>query len=215
MRIIKDIEDFQLDAEEPLEILATVLRVALHMDKQVLKDEVVEQGTKLAGKSDVLLLGYGLCGNTLLDVEKQMPRVQCPIIMPEHADGSKIDDCVCMVLGGTDKYLDHVYKEAGTWFVTPGWLKHWDTLLVKELHCPDIPTVKDIFDRTGYKRCLMVNTGIADLNKYRASTEHFAKTFDFYIEEAEGTLALIRDSFDRAKKALKKEGGESEVLGFS
>jgi len=80
-------------------------------------------------------------------------------------------------------------------------------LLVKELHCPDIPTVKWIFDRTGYKRCLMVNTGIADYEKYRAETENFAKTFDFYIEEAEGTLDLIKNSFDRAKKSAKEGRG--------
>jgi len=206
--IVKDIEDFQPDPEAPLELVATVLRVGLHMDKELLREEVVKQGTKLAQKSHVLLLGYGLCGNVLLDIEKQMSDVCCPIVMPEHADGSKIDDCVCMVLGGSDKYLDHVYKEAGTWFVTPGWLKHWETLLVKELHCPDIPTVKWIFDRTGYKRCVMVITGIADLEKYREATEHFAKTFNFYIEEAEGTLGLIKDSLDRAKKCIKREGGE-------
>lgn len=207
LTVIKDIKDFQPDPEAPLELLAIVLRVALHMDKELLQEGVVDQATILAEKSDALLLGYGLCGNVLLDIEKQMTHVRCPIVMPEHADGSKIDDCVCMVLGGSDKYLDHVYKEAGTWFVTPGWLKHWETLLVKELHCPDIPTVKWIFDRTGYKRCLMVNTGIADYEKYRAETEHFAKIFNFYIEEAEGTLDLLKDSFDRAKKNAKEGRG--------
>lgn len=204
--VIKDIDEFQPDPEAQFEVLAAVLRVALHMDKELLQQGVVEQGAKLAGKSDALLLGYGLCGNVLLDIEKQLSDVKCPIVMPEHADGSKIDDCVCMVLGGSDKYLDHVYKEAGTWFVTPGWLKHWETLLVKELHCPDIPTVKWIFERTGYKRCLMVNTGIADYKKYRAETEHFANIFNFYIEEVEGTLDLLKHSFDKAKREANKGG---------
>jgi hypothetical protein len=203
LAVIPDVEDFRPDPEAPLEILATVLRVGLHMDKDLLQEGVVSEGTRLAAKSDALLLGYGLCGNVLLDIEEKMTDVCCPIVMPEHADGSKVDDCVCLVLGGSDKYLDHVYQEAGTWFVTPGWLKHWETLLVKELHCPDIPTVKWIFDRTGYKRCLMVNTGIAEYEKYRAATEDFAKTFNFYIDEVEGTLDLLKESLDRAKKTIE------------
>jgi hypothetical protein len=215
LSVIPDFEDFRPDPEAPLEVLATVLRVGLHVDKELLQQGIVEQGTKLAEKSDVLLLGYGLCGNVLLDIEKQMAHVLCPIVMPEHADGTKVDDCVCMVLGGADKYLDHVRKQAGTWFVTPGWLKHWETLLVKELHCKDIASVKFVFDRTGYKRCLMVNTGIAEYDKYRVATEDFAKVFNFYIEEAEGTLGIIKDSFERAKKALKQEGGDSGQFGVS
>jgi hypothetical protein len=207
LSVIGSIDEFEPDPESPLEILATVLRVGLHMDKELLQDGVVQQGTILAQKSDALLLGYGLCGNVLLDIEKRMSDVTCPIVLPEHRDGTKIDDCVCMVLGGCDKYLDHVYKEAGTWFVTPGWLKHWETLLVKELHCPDIPTVKWIFERTGYKRCLMVNTGIADYEKFRSDTEAFAQIFSFSVEEVEGTLDPLEQSFNRAKKAVEKERG--------
>ena len=205
LKVIKDIEEFQSDPEEPMELLVSMLRVGLHMDKELLQEGVVNQAKIMAGKCNVLFLGYGLCGNVLLDIEKKMTDITCPIVMPEHTDGSKVDDCICMVLGGSDKYLDQVYKEAGTWFVTPGWLKHWETLLVKELHCPDIPTVKWIFDRTGYKRCLMVNTGITDYKKFRVASEHFANMFNFYIEEADGTLDLLKECFDRAKKTLRKE----------
>jgi len=199
LQVLQSVNDFEPDPSLSYELLAKVLRVGLHMDKELLQEGVISEGQALASKSDVLLLGYGLCGNVLLDIETRMTDAPCPIVLPENLDGSRIDDCVCMVLGGTEKYLEQVYKEAGTWFVTPGWLKHWETLLVKELRCPDIETVKWIFDKTGYTRCLMVKTGIEDYDTFRAETDKFSELFKFRVEEVEGTLNLLRKSFEQAK----------------
>lgn len=201
---VRGVDDFLPDDQVPLEILAIMLRVGLHMDKDLLREGVKEQARVLNDKSDVLMLAYGLCGNVLLNIEQQLAHLRCPIVMPQNQDGSKIDDCVCMVLGGTDKYLDQVYKVAGTWFVTPGWLKHWETLLVKELHCPDIPTVKWIFKRAAYKRALMVDTGIGDPAPFRAEAEKFAETFGFYVDEVKGTLNILERAFDEAKSLIKE-----------
>lgn len=215
LTVISDVEDFTPDPSIPMEILATVLRVGLHMDKEDLQEGVKGQAKLLDPASDVLWLGYGLCGNVLLDIERQLEDLTCPIVMPQNADGSKIDDCVCLVLGGTEKYLEHVFKEAGTWFVTPGWLKHWETLLVQELRAQDIPTVKWIFERAAYKRVLKVNTGIEDEDSYRAETEKFAELFDFYVEEAKGTLSLLENALLEAKRLLpegRKEGVNEDAV---
>lgn len=217
LNVVSSVAEFEPDPSLSLEVLATVLRVGLHMDKELLQEGVKEKGTMLASKSDSLLLGYGLCGNVLLDIDKQMNDVKCPIVMPQNVDGTNIDDCVCLVLGGTEHYLAHVFKEAGTWFVTPGWLKHWETLLLKELGAPDVKTVKWIFDKADYKRCLMVDTGIGDYEKFRKDTQEFADKFGFYVEEYKGTLELLEDSFRRGKKVaidLARSGvdGRKEVL---
>ena len=210
LTVIKEVGDFSPDPSVDLEILGLVLKVGLHMDKDLLRDTVKEQAKVLDQKSDVIILGYGLCGNVLYNIEELLTDMRAPIVMPQNEDGSKVDDCVCMVLGGTEKYLDQLIKVAGTWFVTPGWLKHWETLLVKELHAPDIETVKWIFEKATYKRVLMVDTGIGDRDKFRAETEKFAEMFNFYIEEVEGTLDMLRTSFDEAKNILKMKGKESE-----
>jgi len=214
LRILKDSAEFLPEPGISVEVLAVMLRVGLHMDKTMLRDGVKEQARILDDKSDVLMLGYGLCGNVLLDIEKQLADLRCPIVMPQNEDGSTIDDCVCLVLGGTDKYLEQVHREAGTWFVTPGWMKHWETLLVKELHCPDIATVRWVFKKADYKRVLMVDTGIGDRAELRAETEKFAETFGFYIEETRGTLNILERAFQQAKGLLnekRKERGDVEA----
>jgi len=213
LTVIKDVSEFFSDASKSFEILAHVLRVGLHMDKELLQNDVANETKRLDEKSDVIMLGYGLCGNVLMNIEELLTDVKSPIVMPQNDDGSKVDDCVCMVLGGTANYLEHLYQEAGTWFVTPGWLKHWETLLVQELHAPDIETVKWIFDKAAYKRVLMVDTGIGDRDKFRSETEEFAKKFNFYIDEVKGTLELLRKSFDEAKRlaaSRRKEVNQGE-----
>jgi len=210
MATVKDAADFLPDPAVSFEVLTAILRVGLHMDKATLRDGVTEHARILSEKSDILVLGYGLCGNVLLDIEKQLAGLNCPVVMPQNQDGSTIDDCVCLVLGGTQKYLDQVRREAGTWFVTPGWLKHWETLLVKELHCPDIATVKWVFQKAAYKRVLMVDTGIGNCDSLRTETEKFAAVFDFYIEETKGTLDILERAFVQAKSLMnKKERGNN------
>ncbi|MBZ0155018.1 MAG: DUF1638 domain-containing protein [Alphaproteobacteria bacterium] len=211
LKRIKDAAEFLPDSALSFEVLAAVLRVALHMDKTMLREGVAEQARILAEKSDVLVLGYGLCGNGLLDIEKQLVDLRCPIVLLQNKDGSTIDDCVCLVLGGTEKYLDQVRREAGTWFVTPGWLKHSDTLLLKELHCPDIATVKWIFKKAAYKRVLMVDTGIGDRETLSAETKKFADTFGFYVDETKGTLNILERTFEQAKSLLTKRERSGNV----
>lgn len=204
LKIVKEVSDFSPDPSVFLEILAVVLRVGLHMDKELLQEGVVEHARLLDKKSDVIILGYGLCGNALLNIEEQLNDVRSQIVMPENEDGSKVDDCVGLVLGGTEKYLEKLYEEAGTWFVTPGWLKHWETLLVKELHAPDIETVKWIFEKAAYKRVLRVDTGIGDRERFRAETQKFADKFGFYVDEAGGTLDILKNTFEEAKRLTKR-----------
>lgn len=208
LKIVKEASDFSPDPSVSLEILAVVLRVGLHMDKELLQEEITEQARVLDEKSDIIMLGYGLCGNALLNIEQELTDVRSQIVMPENEDGSKVDDCVCLVLGGTEKYLERLYEEAGTWFVTPGWLKHWETLLVKELHAPDIETVKWIFEKAAYKRVLRVDTGIGDRKKFRAETQKFADKFGFYVDDAEGTLDILKKSFKKAKRLSKMKRKE-------
>jgi hypothetical protein len=204
LAIIKNAADFLPNPAVSCEVLAAMLRVGLHMDKSLLREGVAEQARVLSERSDVLMLGYGLCGNVLLDIEKQLAGLSCPIVMPQNQDGSTIDDCVCLVLGGTEKYLDQVRREAGTWFVTPGWLKHWETLLVKELHCRDISMVKWIFKKADYKRVLMVDTGVGNRETLRTETETFAAAFEFYVEEVKGSLDILKRAFDQAKVLMNE-----------
>jgi len=199
-QVLDDPDDFEPSGG--VDVLVSVLEVALHMVKENLQEGVRRAATALAQHADVLMLGYGMCGNVLADPERVLGDIGLPIIVPRNDDGSIIDDCVCLVLGGTESYLEQVYKEAGTWFLTPGWLRHWETLLVKELGAKDIPTVKWIFDRTGYKRALMVDTSVGDPVEFRLESEKFAETFQFYLDTTAGSLRILERELEEAVTTL-------------
>lgn len=198
--LLASLDDFE--ASGGFDVVVDVLQVALHMDKQDLQSGVYDAARDLAGVADVLTLGYGMCGNVLDKPELLLADLGRPVVVPRNDDGSIIDDCVCLVLGGTERYLDHVRAEAGTWFLTPGWLRHWETLLVKELHARDVATVKWIFDRTGYKRALMIETGVTGRDPYQAESERFAALFDFYLDTATGSLHILERELEEAKRML-------------
>lgn len=200
IQLLHHLHDFEPSGG--VDVVVSVLEVALHMVKENLQEGVRKGAAALAQHVDVLMLGYGMCGNVLADPEEVLGDIGVPIVVPRNDDGSIIDDCVCLVLGGTDAYLEQVYKEAGTWFLTPGWLRHWETLLVKELGAKDIPTVKWIFDRTGYKRALMVETGVGDPEDFRVESERFAEIFGFYVDRTPGSLRILERQLGEAVSAL-------------
>lgn len=192
-------------SEEGLEVIVEVLEVGLHMIKERLKNGVTMKIKELESHCDCILLGYGLCGNSLEKLDEEVKDISVPVIMPVNNDGSRIDDCVCLVLGGTEYYLEEVKKVAGTWFVTPGWLKHWETLLLRELGAKDIKTVKWIFDKVGYSRVLMVNAHTSDEEKFLANSLEFAGKFNFYTEERKGTLEILEKAYRNAKARASDE----------
>ncbi len=206
--VLQDLAEFQPSPGPGMEVIVEVLNVGLHMVKKELQDGVFTNIRKLREVCDGLLLGYGLCGNSLEYLEEEIKDVPIPVVMPTNPNGSRIDDCVCMVLGETQEYLKEVKKEAGTWFVTPGWVKHWDTLLLKELGAKDIKTVKWIFDKAHYSRALKINTeGCYDKQVYAAGAKAFADTFNFRLDEREGSLQILVAALDRAKNLARQKGG--------
>jgi len=203
--VLQDLDSFK-PGTEGIELLVDVRRVALHMVKKELQTEVMDRIHALQPYCDVILLGYGLCGNALEKLEDDTRDLSIPVIMPANFDGSRIDDCVCLILGGTRYYLEEVRKEAGTWFVTPGWLKHWETLLLRELGAKDIKTVKWIFDKVGYCRVLMVNAHTSDEQKFLEDAISFAKTFNFRVEQREGSLQILVNALAKAKALSRRPG---------
>lgn len=200
LSVLSGIDDFQPETGEGLEVLLDAQHVGLHMDKKLLQDSVLSKVRIMEKHCGVVLLGYGLCGNSLDKLDELLKDISIPVLMPTNDDGSTIDDCVCLVLGGTKYYMEEVRKMTGTWFSTPGWYKYWETLLLKELGAPDIKTVKWIFDKVGYKRVLTINTHISDEEKLQRDSNDFAQKFDFCSEQREGSLELILRALQKAKR---------------
>ena len=61
----------------------------------------------------LILLGYGLCGNGLDNLEAR----QHTLVVP------KADDCITLFMGSREEYLRQFYANPGTYYITKGWVE--------------------------------------------------------------------------------------------
>lgn len=176
-----------------------VLKLGLHSFPKKIKEEVYTSIEKFQPHVDAIFVGYGLCGNTLKDVEKRFKEAEVPVVILKDAKGGIVDDCVGLALGGNESYLRELRKCAGTFFLTPMWAANWQSLL-GDIGIGDLGIAKWIFEKVGYERALMINTSIEDLKTFRRNCENFASLFDFRLEKVDGTMEIFKNCFSQAKK---------------
>jgi hypothetical protein len=93
-------------------IRATFLDYGLHRSPILMTPAIQERLDDLPQPSDVIL-GYGLCGNGLAGL-KAGPHT---LIVP------RADDCIMMLLGSYQRYIEEFAAEPGTYYVSRGWLE--------------------------------------------------------------------------------------------
>lgn len=162
----------------------------LHVRPQKMTPALQAQLDALPEPSQVLI-GYGLCGNGL-DGLTAGPHM---LIIP------RADDCIAILLGSYQAYIQAFHEEPGTYYLTKGWLESGSDPL-KEYHA--------YVDRFGaekadtlirvmykqYKRLCFVAHTQADLDEYRPRAlevaEFCAQRWDMTYEEHIGSDGLIR-----------------------
>lgn len=182
-----------------LEVLVRVLELALHRRKRLLQEGLVKAVTEMARYVDGIVLGYGLCGNALEKPEELLADAGVPLFLPED-EGHPVDDCVGLIIGGRNCYYAEQCKEAGTFFMIPGWTKHWQRLFAEEYGKLDPKMAKRIF--SGYKRSLLIPTPVLSEDQMRQNIADFNRLFDFRTEVREGTLEILQRTWDHAKREL-------------
>ncbi|KGK98561.1 hypothetical protein LI82_06705 [Methanococcoides methylutens] len=191
--------------------IINILEFALHAIPTNLKSEVYAKVEEMAPYSEGILLFYGLCGNVLGDVEKDLEDIECKICILKEENGEIIDDCIGAVLGGREAYLHHLksFKGIGTFFLTPMWAANWGDMLVaggfgKDPN--DTETSKFVFDAVGYKKVAKLDTGLRYEKKFDDIVKEFAEIFDFDILNIEGELGLIEGCYRKFRnEVLKRE----------
>ncbi|MDL5501853.1 MAG: DUF1638 domain-containing protein, partial [Candidatus Methanoperedens sp.] len=58
-------------------VVANVLKMGLHMDIELLKAEVYSNIREMSGFSDRILIFYGTCGHSLVNIEKDFEDLEC------------------------------------------------------------------------------------------------------------------------------------------
>ncbi|NTU48745.1 MAG: DUF1638 domain-containing protein [Syntrophobacteraceae bacterium] len=200
-RRIPLLRGYTSSASDGLEVLVRVLELALHNRKWILQEGLTKATREMARYVDGIFLGYGLCGNALQNIHELLADVSVPVMIPMDTD-HPVDDCVGLIIGGRDCYYEEQCREAGTFFMIPGWTRHWRRILEKEYGDFDEKMAKRVFG--AYRRSLLIPTPVLSEERMRENTEEFNRLFGFRVEVRPGVLGILQESWEKAKRTIEE-----------
>lgn len=172
------------------DIPVTYMDYGLHVRPKKMRPALQAQIDALPEPSQVLI-GYGLCGNGL-DGLKAGPHT---LIIP------RADDCITILLGSYQAYIQAFDKQPGTYYLTKGWLESGSDPLKEYRSYVDRFGVENadmlieiMYGR--YKHLCFVAHNQADLDEYRPRAlevaEFCTRRWGMTYEERIGSDGLIR-----------------------
>ncbi len=200
-RIVRELCSVKfLKREKEVEVLLYLLPLALHVDPPLIKEEVASAAKEMEKHVDYLVLFFGLCGNSLGDVEALMKenRIKVPISILKDGQEEIVDDCVCALIGSRKEYRATINEEPGTWFMTYGWAKYWRELSCETVGSFDIDKMKLVFNHTGYKRTVVVDLDFGNKDLYYERCNEFSGIFDLPVCYKKGNTNLLKDALGTA-----------------
>jgi hypothetical protein len=186
-----------------LEVLVRVLELALHNRKRFLQEGLIKAAKEMGRYVDGIVLGYGLCGNALQKPEELLADAGVPVFIPMDQD-HPVDDCVGLIIGGRECYYQEQCNVAGTFFMIPGWTRHWKDLFEKEYGSFDVEFARRIFGMSNYERSLLVPNPTLPVDKMTQNIEEFNRLFGFRTELKPGSLDMLQKTWGAAKNHLQR-----------
>ncbi len=186
----------------------TFLDYGLHAYPKKLNKSLQEQIDSLEEPRRIML-GYGLCGNGLKDIEAGIHTLVVP----------RADDCIAIFLGSYQAYIQEFDENPGTYYLTKGWLESGSDPL-KQYHEMvekyGEETADWIMDQqyAHYKRLVLVAHTQEDLDTYRGramEVARYCQRWGMEYEEVLGSDAYIRNLVD-AVSSLDESNDEFVVV---
>lgn len=189
-----------LKREKEVEALLYFLPLALHVDPPLIKEEVVSATKEIEKHVDYIVLFFGLCGNSLgnLEVLMKESRIAVPVVILKDMQGEIVDDCVCALIGSRNNYIEALNEEPGTWFMTYGWAKYWKELSCETVGTFDVNKMKLVFDRTGYKRTVALDFDFGDRIIYYERCKEFSEIFNLPVCYKKGNTNILKEALGKA-----------------
>lgn len=166
---------------------AVELDVALHRTPQRLTAALQQAIAEAEADPGIeaVVLGYGLCSNAVLGLRAG----RLPLVVP------RVNDCVALVLGSNEAFLEQARLAAGTYYLSRGWIDsrctvfdEHDAMVAKYGEAQATRLTRLLLEH--YTRLVLVVTGRYDPAPYRAYAQARARQFDLAYEEIAGTTAL-------------------------
>ncbi len=91
----------------------TMLEYGLHNVPKSLHAQLQAEIDATSDQVDVILFGYGLCGNSVIGLKSNTAKMVFP----------KTYDCIALLLGSCDEYLRQMKQAPGTFYLSRGWIE--------------------------------------------------------------------------------------------
>lgn len=169
----------------PPDVEFRALEQGLHRTPELLKQSIQQEINSL--DAEEILLGYGRCGNGVSGVVSNRAKLVIPMV----------DDCISILLGSYDRYLEEFRREPGTYWLSAGWVKNAVDPYTEYHRCLEKygeATARWIADEMmkGYRRLVLINSIAGVTEEIQDYARRFAEFFDLSYEEKRGSDALLR-----------------------
>jgi len=165
----------------------TILDFGLHIKPDRLKQELQKEIDKEVAGITTIILGYGLCSQSVIGLKS----ANCRVVVPRS------DDCIALFLGSVEAYKQQHKIAPGTYYLTKGWLKtggtpfkEYDDVARKYGEAKAKRIMGQILKN--YTRLAFINTGKSELDFYHGEAMEIARRFDLKYEEIQGSDSLVR-----------------------
>jgi hypothetical protein len=156
----------------------------------------------------LVVLGYGLCSNGLDGIRAG----RHTLLMP------RVDDCIALLLGSRQAYLQQFSAVPGTYYLSEGWLESGSHPLTEYEEYVEKYGLEDalwILDQQyqHYERLALVAPSPADLEKYRPEAQEvarFCERWDMAYEEIIGSEGYVRRLVETVGE-LRENGTETAI----
>lgn len=194
--------------EQDLVVVVNVLKMALHSDGKLLKDEVCKNIRDMSRFSNGILLFYGLCGNYLVDIGNDLMDLGCPIYFLVDQDDKRVDDCIAVALGGNKQYEETLSGFPGVGvFFTPMWAFNWKDIDKEVGKSTKSQSLGSMLNSLGYKKVAKLDTGLHYISDFEVESKinEFASSYDLEIIGLQGNTEIADRCYGQAKDGISNK----------
>jgi hypothetical protein len=189
-------------ARSPNIVDIVFMHQGLHETPDILRQEVQKEldiTTDDNGNTyDAILLGYGLCSNGIVDLTCKIP-----MVVPRG------HDCITLLLGSKEKYLQYFNSHRGVYWYSPGWIdtnaqpgkERFEKILAEYREKYGDDNAEYLMEMEQgwmkeYSTAAYVDWGLGDSESYRQYTKDCAEYLKWDYDQLEGDPSLMQRFLD-------------------
>ena len=206
-------------------VIIWVMFMGLHEDIDMLNMEITNQIITMCRSVDSIMLYYGRCGRGLDNICKWAEvNIPIPVMIFRNRDGTMCGDCICVPVGGTDRYLNLLRKYPGRLYFTPAMASNFEGFLssmelFNGLDTKNTEIMRLILDMAGYTEVMEFQTGMGDQKNFKENIRQFTEKYGLEwkkLEEGWADSSLTDMNYNNAKKTMTRwleQGIKEPIVG--